>query len=107
MAVDVLSVDIRCLQGQRHLERKTVNYCFPPEPMIAQFLNHLRSCRAKYVVVVPKVCCPWYSTLSEGLVHRTVIARKGQAGVFVRFNKNRLAPYRPRHDMIAALLDFN
>ena len=85
---------------------KTLNYCFPPEPMIAQLLNHLRACRAKCAVIIPRVCMPWFSTLSEGLVRQERIARKGQAGVFVWFHKNKLAPYRPKHDMMAALVDF-
>ena len=107
LAVDALSIDVRCFPRQDHSGAKMLNYCFPPEPMIAQFLNHLRSCRANCVVIVPSICSHWFATFSEGLVHQSKIARKGQAGVFVRFHKNRLASYRPRHDMVAALLDFN
>ena len=106
LAVDVLSVDVRCLPDLWDGTGKTLNYCFPPEPMIAQLVNHLRACKAKCVVIIPRVYMPWFSTLSEGLIHQERIARKGQAGVFIRFHKNCLAPYRPKHDMMAALVDF-
>jgi len=102
-AVDVFSVDV-CWHPRGRGVHRARNFCFPPQPMIFSVLSHLKLCGACALVVLPVADAPWESLVQMGLVDRFNFP--GHNGVFLKFRKGEMRPFRPKVEMRAVLLDF-
>ena len=78
--VDVFSQDLSHMPGSANA---CFGYCFPPPQMVAVVLQHMQSCKARAVVVVPDGTQSSFPLLAAATVWSVPVAAKGGA---VRFS---------------------
>ena len=75
--------------------------------MIGLFLNHLQTCKATCLVIVPDIYDSWYPVLAQGLRAKEIIATTESINAFWQFSKGKLLQCAPVTNMAAVLLCFD
>ena len=72
--VDVLGQDVSHMPGSANA---CFGSCFPPPQMVAVVLQHMQSCKAKAMAVVPDARKSWFPLPAAATVRSVPVAAKG------------------------------
>ena len=85
-----------------------LNYCFPPYALLLTFLNHLKMCKGRCVVIMPrkKGSSEW-SLASNALVDSRELSTNLNGSDILIFYQDNFVAFRSKYLMVAVLLDFS
>ena len=103
--VDVHGQDVSHISGSANA---CFGFCFPTQQMVAVVLQHMQSCKARGVVVVPDDRQLWFPLLAAATVRSFPVAAKGGTGTFFRMHhqKGKMPSVFRQWGMRAVEVDF-
>ena len=103
--VGILGQDVSHIPGSANT---CFGFCFPPPQMVAVALQHMRSCKARAVVVVPDDRQSWFPLLPAATVRSVPVAAKSDTGKFFRIyhQKRKVSFVFRQWDILAVKMDF-